>query len=272
MKSFSDLAPGLTILIILLTVSVPAQDLKYERFRNEQMLKMIIEDLRNNYYDPHFKGIDLDAKYKSSSEKIEKAVSLGQMSGTVAQFLADFDDSHLFFLPPGKQNKTEYGFDFLMVGDKCFVYKVEKDTNAKKQGLAVGDQIISVQGFTPTRENLWKMRYLFFTLRPLPELNVSVVKPDGKAADIAIAAKVREGKRITDLTDSIDLNKYFREREDDYYKETKQYYSDKLEGVFIWKMPGFSLDPTRVDDMMGKARKFPAIILDLRGNSGGRVD
>src|SRR5258708_17501049 len=37
-------------------------------------------------------------------------------------------------------------------------------------------------------------------------------------------------------------------------------------------MPGFSLDPTRGDDMMGKARKFPAIILDLRGNSGGRVD
>ena len=37
----------------------------------------------------------------------------------------------------------------------------------------------------------------------------------------------------------------------------------------IWKMPQFDLDERGVDDMMGKAKKRKALILDLRGNPGG---
>jgi carboxyl-terminal processing protease len=36
-------------------------------------------------------------------------------------------------------------------------------------------------------------------------------------------------------------------------------------------MPSFSLEPSKVDDIVSKARKS-ALVLDLRGNSGGRVD
>jgi carboxyl-terminal processing protease len=39
--------------------------------------------------------------------------------------------------------------------------------------------------------------------------------------------------------------------------------------LFIWKMPKFDLPKVKVDDMAGKFRNKKALILDLRGNSGG---
>jgi carboxyl-terminal processing protease len=39
----------------------------------------------------------------------------------------------------------------------------------------------------------------------------------------------------------------------------------------IWKMPEFDLSDQGVDDMMSKASKRKALILDLRGNPGGAV-
>lgn len=249
-----------------------AQNLNFERERHKAMLDLIKGDVKKNYFDPTFKGIDLDANYKAAAAKLETAASIGQMSGIIAQFLIDFDDSHLFFLPPGKANKTDYGFDFRMVGDRCFVYQIDKGSDAEKKGLQVGDEIYSVERFGPTRENLWKLQYYFFSLRPQAGLNLIVVKPDGKQAQYAIEAKIKTGKRVMDLTAGQDINQVIRESEDADRKETKQYFYDKLAGVFIWKVPGFSLDPARVDEIMGRARKFPAMILDLRGNGGGRVD
>ena len=37
-------------------------------------------------------------------------------------------------------------------------------------------------------------------------------------------------------------------------------------------MPSFALEPSDVDDIMNNVKKHNALILDLRGNGGGRVD
>jgi C-terminal processing protease CtpA/Prc len=235
------------------------------------MLRTVKDDVKKNYFDPAFKGIDIEAKHKIAAEKMAKAQSIGQMSGIIAQFLLDFDDSHLFFSPPGKVNKTDYGFDFRMFGDKCFVVHIDPKSDAEKVGLHVGDQLLAIGGYEITRATLWKLQYLFYQLRPQPGLEVVAVKPDNTSVKYAIAAKITGGKKVTDLTGS-DLNSYIRESEDADKKSTRQYYLNKLEGVFIWKMPSFSIDPNGVDEMMGKAKKAPAMIIDMRGNSGGRVD
>ena len=261
----------LICILFFLVVSISAQNLDFERDRHKAMLGMIKNDVKKNYFDPTFKGIDLEAKYKNAIEKLDKAGSIGQLSGIIAQFLMDFDDSHLFFLPPGKANKTDYGFDFRMAGDRCFTYHVDKDSEAEKKGLQVGDELYSIEGYAPTRDNLWKMRYFYFGLRPKAGLNVVAIKPDGKQALYAIGAKITTGKRVVDLTGQ-DINQVIRESEDAERKRKKQYFYDKLDGVFIWKMPGFGLDPPKVDEIIGRAKKSPAMILDLRGNGGGRVD
>lgn len=261
----------LASMLLCVTSVCFAQDLDNERRRHKTMLGLIKDDVKKNYFDPNFKGLNLDANYEAAVEKMAKAQSIGQMSGIIAQFLIDFDDSHLFFVPPGKVNKTDYGFDFRMVGDKCFVVHVDKQSDAEKLGLQVGDQLHSLEGYELSRDSLWKLQYVFYRLRPQPGLNVIAIKPDGKAMKYQILARIKQGKRVTDLTGT-DLNSYIREAEDAYRKHTRQYYLDRLEGVFIWKMPSFSVDPANVDEMIGRAKKAPAMIIDLRDNSGGRVD
>lgn len=266
------LSPIFILIMLLHFVSVNAQqNMNFERERHRGMLDAIKNDIKKNYYDTNFKGIDLEASYKAADEKLKQAASIGQMSGIIAQFMLDFDDSHLFFLPPGKVNKTDYGFEMRMIGDKCMVVKLDEKSDAAQKGLKIGDQIYSLEGFAPDRASLWKMEYFFNRLRPRPSLKLEVIKPDGKTANIETLAKITQGKQIMDATGG-DLNQLIREDEDAYYKSVKQYFYEKVDGLFVWKMPHFSLDPTKVDDIMDKAKKSQAMILDLRGNGGGRVD
>jgi C-terminal processing protease CtpA/Prc len=122
------------------------------------------------------------------------------------------------------------------------------------------------------RENLWKLRYLYYTLRPRPGMHVSVSAPDGQQKALDIMANVRQGKQRVDLTGSdggSDIWDLIREGENEDRLRRHRYY-DWTEGdLFIWKMPAFDLDEHGVDDMMDKAKKRKALILDLRGNPGG---
>ncbi len=259
------------LIFFCLFISVSAQNLKFERDRHKSMLKNIKNDIEKHYYDPDLRGIDIEKNYKEALEKLDQAASIGQMNGIIAQFMIDFDDSHLFFSPPGKVNKTDYGFEMRMVGDKCFVYSIDEKSDAAKKGLQIGDQIFAIEGYGPSRENFWKLNYLFYRLRPQLAVNLAVIKPDGKEIIYQVNAHVKSGKKIMDLTGA-DINEYIRESEDAYRQSTKQYFYDAIDGVFVWKMPSFSLDPSKVDDIMNRAKKPQNMILDLRGNGGGRVD
>lgn len=254
-----------------LCTSFAAQTIEFEKDRHRDMLRMVKDDVKKNYFDPTFKGIDIEAKYQIAVEKMSKAQSIGQMNGIIGQFLIEFDDSHLFFIPPGKANKTDYGFSYRMMGPKCLVVSVDKESDAEKLGLQVGDELLSIEGYVPTRETLWKLQYLLYRLRPQPGLVVVVLKPNGTEVKYPIPAAIKRGKKVMDLTGQ-DINTVIRESEDEYYKSVKQYYYDKFEGAFIWKMPSFSLEPSKVDDIINRAKKYPAIVFDLRGNGGGRVD
>jgi C-terminal processing protease CtpA/Prc len=234
------------------------------------MLSQIKDDIKKNYYDPTLKGIDIESKFKTSADRIQQATAIGQMSGIIAQFMLDFDDSHLFFFPPQKINRTDYGFELRMVGDKCYVVSIDEQSDAAQKGLKIGDQILGIEGFAPTRESFWKLEYYLRVLRPRPKLMLAVVKPDGSKMQLEPVSKITEGRRILNLTDS-DTNDLIREEEDQYYKQLKQYYYEKIPGLFIWKMPRFTLEPGKVDAIMNKAKKS-AMILDLRGNGGGSVE
>ncbi|HEX3082943.1 MAG TPA: hypothetical protein VHP99_00330, partial [Pyrinomonadaceae bacterium] len=90
----------------------------FDKERGQIMLKQIQEDLRKNYYDPEFHGMNLDVRFRAADEKIKQAQTLGQIFSTIAQLLSELNDSHTFFVPPGFSSKTEYGWQMEMIGDK----------------------------------------------------------------------------------------------------------------------------------------------------------
>lgn len=241
----------------------------FDRDRGHEILKMIKEDLKDNYYDPTFHGLDIDARLKAADEKINSATSIGHIFGIIAQTLSELDDSHTFFIPPGRSALTVYGWEMQMIGDKCLIIAVKPGSDAEAKGIKEGDEVWLINDFAPTRDNFWKIEYLFKALRPQPGVKLTIKRPDGKEDSLMVMAKVTERKRIMDLT-GYDINQFIREAED-AARFIRQRYAELGDELLIWKLPDFELEEEKVDDLMGRVRKHKALILDLRGNPGGYV-
>lgn len=259
------------VLISLSLISPPTSAQKPSSLdvdRGRVMLKQIKEDLKKYYYDPQYRGIDLENRFKQSDEKIKSAESLGQIFGIIAQFLIDLNDSHTYFLPPRRTTKIEYGWQVQMIGEQALVTAVKPGTDAEGKGLRPGDQVVAVDGVPLTRSNLWVFKYLYNTLRPQPGMMVDIKKPNGEQQTLPVLAKISEDKRVKNLTTSNDLYDLIREAENESRLHRHRYVEIGDE-LFIWKMPQFDMSKGEVDDFVGKFRKRKFLLLDLRGNGGG---
>jgi C-terminal processing protease CtpA/Prc len=260
--------------LILLAVSLAprplvAQQLDgFERGRAQRMLSVLKDELKKNYYDPNFHGMDVDARFKLADEKIKQATTLNQAFGIIAQAFLDLNDSHTTFRPPPRPVSVEYGWRSQAIGDQCYVVAVKPGSDAAAKGLKPGDLILSVDGFKPTRKELWKMNYYYYGLSPRPGMRLVVQSPGQPPKQLDIAAKVKQGKRVVDFGNDIDVNDYLRQMENSVMRHRFQ----KQGGVVVWKMPSFFFAPEQVDSIMNDHVKgSSALIMDLRGNPGGTV-
>ncbi len=246
-----------------------AQSLDLDRGRARQMLKEIHDDIRKQYYDANFRSVDIDKRFTAADEQLKTATSLGHTYAILADPLSELDDSHTFFVPPPRNYRVEYGWQMQMIGDACYVVAVAPGSDAASQGVKVGDRVRSVDGFPPTRENMWKLKYIYYTLSPRRGMKVEVEGSEGSLRRVEVKAKVEQEKRVLELTPwSEDIWGILREaeREDRLQRGRYHEFSDSL---IVWKMPIFDLDDKDVDRMMSRVKKHRALILDLRGNPGG---
>jgi C-terminal processing protease CtpA/Prc len=239
-----------------------------DRDRGVTMLKIIKEDISKHYYDALFHGVDLDARFKLAESKIKLTKSNAEVFGVIAQVLLDFNDSHTAFIPPQRQSVIEYGWLMKMFGDSGYITEVRPQSDAEAQGLKPGDQVISIDGIRPTRTNTWIFYYLYYRLAPRPLIKLVVQSPGESARPLEVKAQVQMNKRTIDLTDTIDLNKYLREGDDDELMSAHRF-SSFGDDLIIWKMPEFNLTRDEVDVQIDRVKKHGALILDLRGNLGG---
>lgn len=269
---------ALTVSCAVLWVAVPslatAQTLdSFDRHRVESMLEHARDEISSTYYDSTFHGFDLAAEYDTAAARIRAATVIDRAFAAVAQFALDLHDSHTFFVPPQRTVWAEYGWDMAIIGDSCFVLDVASGSDAERQGVRPGDKLLSVNGFQPTRDNLWQLLYLYRLLMPQPALRVAVVSPAGTSRTLALAAKVHEGKNILDLTGrdgGDDIARLIRDAEraeDERRSEVLKYGTD----ILVWKLPTFAVSEADIRYAFKLARQRKTLVLDLRGNSGGPV-
>jgi C-terminal processing protease CtpA/Prc len=279
MKTINSVLPTLKLVAFLIVLphcsmlfggySAFAQSFgNQDRDRGITMLKIIKEDISKHYYDPTFRGIDLDARFKLAESKIKLAKSNAEVFGVIAQVLLDFNDSHTSFIPPQRQSGIEYGWLLKMFGDNCYITEVKPNSDAEGQGLKPGDEVLSIDGIRPTRSNIWIFYYLYYQLAPRPIVKMIVQSPGEPSRPLEVKTKVQITKRTIDLTDTIDLNKYLREEEDEEMMNAPRFRTFGAD-LIIWKMSQFNLAKGEVDEQIDKVKKHQALILDLRGNLGG---
>lgn len=259
------------LIVLLLSLFVHAQsvrvdqqaspeNIKVDRARGKQMLNDIKDEIKTRYYDKDFHGIDLDARFEAAEDKIEKASSNSEIFQYIAAAVLELDDSHTFFVPPGRANRTYYGFSMQMVGNNCFVIDVTKGSDAEKKGLKVGDVVAGIERYQVTRQNFWLIEYLIYQLSPLPNLKITRVK-DNKPDQLLIESTIVPLKER--LKEERERRK--RKREDPY-----KCIAINSE-LIACRLETFSVDKKYIDRMMEEAAGYKKMILDLRGNGGGYV-
>jgi C-terminal processing protease CtpA/Prc len=256
---FPLLALSITAALLLSVPAIPvkSQSLKTIRDRGKEMLGAAKEDIEKYYYDPKFHGMNLDERFKTAREKINTASSNSQIFSIIAQAVVDLNDSHTFFLPPDRYARFDYGWRMQMFGDIPIVVAVKGGSEAESKGLKVGDVVYSIDGYQPTRKNLWKIEYSYYVLKPRATVRLVLQNADGSLRELEIKTRVLE----------TDWRTLFGQKGVSA-AEAIQYY-ELRENTLICRMPSFVLAEKDIDNMMKRIQDYKAVILDLRGNSGG---
>jgi carboxyl-terminal processing protease len=264
----------LGVVLLLVGQGWPQQQISsLDRDRAQAMLKGVADEVHKHYYDPKMHGIDWDAKVAEAKQRIEKTNSMNMALSQIAALVLSLNDSHTFFLPPQHSNRFDYGWEYHLVGEHCFVTQVRPRSDAEAKGLKRGDEILTLDGFHPDRDNLWQMQYTFSVLRPQPGFRLGLQDPAGSQRQVDVMTRVREGRRIADLTGSggYDIWDVVRDEENSEHLMRARFV-ERGDQLIVLKVPEFMFSAIEVDSMIDRVRKYPALIIDLRGNPGGSVE
>ncbi len=239
-----------------------AQTLEKDRRRGAEILREVKGLLQRRYYDPSFGGIDLTARLARAEADMKAASSERMTFGVVARMVAELEDSHTFFVPPAPAGAIDYGWTPRMIGDRCFVVDVRRDSDAAARGLRPGDELLAIEGVRPDRASLWRTLHLARLLRPQPDVSLTVRPADGPLRELTVTARVLAAGPSVNFHEYLDtLKQRLRARVSSRFAEAG--------GVLVWKLSSFEKDDRAIQEGMARARGRSALVMDLRGNGGG---
>jgi len=244
----------------------------FERKRAQAMLHEIDSDVRKHYYDPKFHGLDWDGKVRETERKIDQADSGNKALSEIAALLDSLNDSHTVFVPPRPRLLHDYGWQAQLIGERCYMLRVRPGSDAEAQGVKPGDEILGINGYAPTRKTFAKIEYFFNALRPQPSLRLMLRDPAGKERTVNIAAQIIERHAVLEdhFAGGLDIRAKIRNMDRSRVNSAKVV--EMGDELMILKFPHFFFNESKIDDLIGKARKYKAFIVDLRGNGGSSVD
>lgn len=261
----------LLIAAALLTGSaVPQEPMsRYDRNVTLAMLHTIGDDVKKDHYDPQLHGLKWDAIIADARRKIEQDTTLDAGLADITAALGALNDRHTFLVPPRREKRVDYGFQYQMVGDRCYVTRVRPNSDAEHKGVKAGDEILALDGYKVNREIMPKVQYTLNLLRQQPGLRLVLQDPDGNQRQVDVPSLVREN--LLDLSPNLGLWQNVREAQDrnDLIRPRWSEYGDALA---VLKLPAFVYSADDAQRLVEKADKHKALIMDLRGNPGASLE
>jgi len=273
MKLTFCFSPSCLAFVLLSTLPLWSQFTSLDRERADGILQGVSTDIRKDYYDPKLHGLDWAAKVVATKAAIAKANTWDAAMVEIAALVNDLNDSHTIFIPARTPIRVDYGWSFQMIGDHCYITRVKQGSDAQAKGLKVGDEVVILDGFRPTRETLPKISYAIDVLSPQTALHAAIRPPIGSTRSVEVAAKVTQPKIVNELEHPSGIDwQYFRLGQENHAHQMRPRFVEVGSDVLILKLPEFYLRESDVNDITNKAKKHSALIVDLRDNPGGAVE
>jgi carboxyl-terminal processing protease len=244
----------------------------FQLARAHQMLRTVHDEIKKNYYDPKYHGINLDEMYAKADRALDESGSNTGAFLVIAEFVATLQDSHTFFVPPDRVSRMNRGFRMEAIGDSCFVTQIEPKTDAANK-LHLGDRILTINGYTADRKSYETLQYLTQVLIPTPTLRMELEETQGSERTELVKATFSQGKKLLDVSGgegSIDYHQLIIDG--DNYEHRNRERLVESGDIAIWKMPSFETTPDVIDTTFDRVKKHGTLIIDLRGNPGGYID
>ena len=263
--------PPIHIIILLgcLSLNAFAQNFSApDRRTGHELLKQMKTIVKEEYYDPKLRKVEFDKLCKEADDRIKSASNWNQVHEALAAVLLKFEDSHTVYLPPVRA-QINYGWRMQMIGNRCLITSVEPNSDAEKKGLKAGDQVVKLNGISPTNANLWTIKYLYYVLRPQNGATLLLQTSDAKVREIEVKVMPDSdaGMKIIPMDEEWNFSPLTSANA----LENHRFHS--VNSILLaWKMPDFYLTNLEIDLFMAKAKKHQTLVLDLRGNRGGEAD
>ena len=195
----------LKVLLLLSTILSSglslAQDLgRVERDAALTMLKDVSTDVSKRYFDSTLRGVDWAALVKKTQENINNAHDMEDAIAQIAGLLQSLHDSHTFFIPPQRANKVVYGWKFQIVGSQTFITEVSPGSDAEKQGVHPGDEVLAISGFKVNRESSPLLHSAMEMYLPLSSVDVKLRDRQGHERQLRLLTAVIEKPAVVGMT------------------------------------------------------------------------
>ncbi len=258
------------LVALCLPLAAPGDDLGFQRDRMKAILDIVSNKVEKEFWDPGMRGLDWKALKEQTRQKIERAENVNQMVTSIASMINKLDDSHTVFVPPTRASKVKFGFDARAFGDEIRIYELRKDGAARKAGLEIGDRLLTVNGFNVERSTFDAMMFYLLVLRPVGGMEITAQRGNEAAPRaIRVEGKMEPGAVLREYWD-----RYFdsvRESQD-YWNEHPDRYIKGEGTVGYLFLRSFDVSQQYTWDLVKEVAKSKALVLDLRGNRGGRLD
>ena len=244
---------------------------RLDRGRALLMLRNIHEALKKKYYDPAFRGVDIDAKFHQTEELLDNASTFSEAMADITAFLGVLGDPHTYFVPPRGMQRADYGFRMRIIGERCLVTEVREGSEAAAK-LHPGDEIIAVNGRAVNRETFLSVQQHLKTASAATSLEVSVRKNESGASEDAELHGSPLASRAAGIALDSGANGIRSMTDPSASELLQERWMEFGHSVLVWKMPWFGIESADIDAMMSKAKKDSALVLDLRGDPGGPIE
>ena len=249
--------------------AVPGRISKADRDTALGILDNVSKGVHNLYFDPKMGGLDWNAVIASAKAKISQSNSMNEALTQIAVAVSALNDSHTVFEPPARPYKLDFGVDYQLIWNRCFVMQVRPGSDAETKGLKPGGEILAIDGIAPRRQNFQNIQYLIYTLDPRPDLHLKMRYASGER-DFTVTAKLTLSPDLAYRPGASVRYDNYRHNENVEHRMRMRlaYFGD----VCILKFPWFFYDADLFYSLSGDIRKMRGLIIDLRGNGGGAVE